>query len=86
MTNHPNTGQEDYEQDALRYRWIKAQRNLELRTNRTYGAPWTNTETGRRFYPSHNLDVNCTGFSGIEHLDELIDQAMSLYPTSEENK
>ena len=86
MTPPNPTIQEDYEQDALRYRWIKAQRNLELRTNRTYGAPWTNTETGRRFYPSHNLDVNCTGFSGIEHLDELIDQAMSLYPTSEENK
>jgi hypothetical protein len=76
-----------YEQDALRYRWIKAQRDLELRTNRTYGFfPWTDTETGRRFYPSHNLDVNSTGFSGIEHLDDLIDQAMSLYPTSEENK
>jgi len=72
-----------YEQDALRYRWIKAQRNLELRTNRTYGTSWTNAETGHRFYPSHNLDVNGTGFSGIEHLDDLIDQAMSLYPTSE---
>ena len=74
-----------HEQDALRYRWIKAQRNLELRSNRTYETPWTNAETGRCFYPSHNLDVNCTGFSGIEHLDDLIDQAMNLYPLSEEN-
>lgn len=72
-----------YEQDALRYRWIKAQRNLELTTNRTYGTPWTNVETGYRFYPSHNLSVNGTGFSGIEHLDDLIDQAMDMYPTIE---
>jgi hypothetical protein len=68
------------EKDALRYRWIKKQQNLNLRTNRTYGTPWTNTETGEKFYPSHNLDVNGTGFSGIEHLDDLIDQAMELYP------
>jgi hypothetical protein len=74
-----------YEQDALRYRWIKAQLNLELRTNHTYGTPWTNAETGCRFYPSHNLNVNGTGFSGIEHLDDLIDQAMDLYPIREEN-
>lgn len=73
----------NYEQDALRYRWIKAQRNLELFTNRAYGTPWINAETGRRFYPSHNLNVNGTGFSGIEHLDDLIDQAMNLYPFSE---
>jgi hypothetical protein len=70
---------ESYKEDALRYRWIKAQRNLELRTNRGR-TPWVNTETGQRFYPSHNLDVNGTGFSGIEHLDQLIDQAINLYP------
>ncbi len=68
------------EKDALRYRWIKTKQNLNLWTNRTYGTPWTKTETGEQFYPSHNLDVNGTGFSGIEHLDDLIDQAMELYP------
>lgn len=68
------------DKDAIRYRWIKAQKNLVLRTNRTYGTPWTKVDTGETFYPSHNLDVNGTGFSGIEHLDDLIDSAMELYP------
>lgn len=71
------------EQDATRYRWLRAQGNLELRTERTYGTPWTNTETGRQFYPSHFLAVNGTGFSGIEHLDDTIDRAMALYPLKE---
>jgi len=67
--------------DAMRYRWIKAQRNLELKTCKMYGVPWTNTETGKQFYPSHYLAANGTGFGGIENLDDLIDQAMELYPT-----
>lgn len=66
--------------DAARYRWIKAQRNLELHTCRTYGMPWTNMETGKRYYPTHYLAVNGTGFGGIEKLDDLIDQAAELYP------
>jgi hypothetical protein len=66
--------------DALRYRWIKSKQNLALWTNRTYGTPWTNVKTGETFYPSHNLDVNGTGFSDIEKLDDLIDSAMELYP------
>lgn len=72
----------DLERDAARYRWIKDQRNLDLRTNSTQGTPWTNTETGEHFYPSHYLAVNGTGFNGIEHLDDLIDQAMELYPAN----
>ena len=68
------------EKDALRYRWIKKQQNLNLQTNRTYGTPWTNTKNCEKFYPSHNLDVNGNGFIGIEHLDDLIDRAMELYP------
>jgi hypothetical protein len=66
--------------DAARYRWIRAQRNFELHTCRTYGVPWTNMETGKRYYPTHYLAVNGTGFGGIEKLDDLIDQAMELYP------
>ena len=66
--------------DALRYRWIKSQKKLDLRTNCTQGFAWTNVETGYRYYPSHQLAVNGTGFNGIEHLDDLIDQAMELYP------
>ena len=67
-------------QDAARYRWIKAQKNLAIRTNRTCGAPWTKTDTGEKYYPSHQLDVNGTGFNGIEHFDDLIDQAMEMCP------
>jgi hypothetical protein len=66
--------------DAARYRWIRAQRNLELHTCKTYGVPWTNTETGKKYYPTHYLSTNGTGFGGIEKLDDLIDQAMELYP------
>ena len=66
--------------DAKRYRWIKAQKNLHLETCKTYGTPWTRAETGVQFYPSHILNVKGTGFNGIEHLDDLIDQAMEIYP------
>lgn len=69
--------------DAERYRWIKQQKNLNLRTNKTQGTPWTNAESGNQYYPSHCLDVNGTGFNGIEHLDDLIDQAMELYPLTD---
>lgn len=71
---------EQLHEDAARYRWIKAQRNLELQTCKTYGTPWTNTETGETYYPTHYLAANGTGFGGIEKLDDLIDQAMQLYP------
>lgn len=78
ITNHPMDKTDA--QDAARYRWIKAQKNLAIRTNRTCGAPWTKTDTGEKYYPSHQLDVNGTGFNGIEHFDDLIDQAMEMYP------
>jgi hypothetical protein len=68
----------DIARDAARYRWIRAQTNLDLRT--TKRVPWTHVETGEPYYPTHNLDVNGTGFAGIEQLDDLIDQAMALYP------
>ena len=41
--------------------------------------PWFR-EDGTKYYPSHFINVNGTGFNGIEHLDDLIDQAMKLYP------
>lgn len=66
--------------DANRYRWIKDQKNLILQTDSQLGDPWTNVETGYQYRPSHRLAVNGTGFSGIEHLDDMIDQAMELYP------
>jgi hypothetical protein len=67
------------EQDAIRYQWIKAQTNLRLGTTHDW---WINTETGRKYCPTHDLDVNGSRFSGVEHLDDLIDQAMEQYPTT----
>lgn len=72
---------DDLARDAARYRWIRAQTNLELRTSPRFGVPWTNTETGRTFYPWGDLAVNGTGFGAIESLDDLIDAAMELYPS-----
>jgi len=66
--------------DAQRYQWIKAQLNLELRSQRIYGTAWTELPTGRKYYPTHQLNVNDTGFNGIEHLDDLIDRAMEMFP------
>jgi hypothetical protein len=69
---------DEHKRDAARYRWIKAQLNLNLRT--TARTPWMHVETGDTYYPTHQLDVNGTGFAGIENLDDLIDQAIKLYP------
>lgn len=62
--------------DARRYRWIKSKKTLELATE---GVLWIR-ENGERYCPSHRLAVNGTGFNGVEHLDDLIDQAMEMYP------
>jgi hypothetical protein len=66
--------------NAARYRWIKKAAGLEIRAKPKYGPPWTNTETGEKFYPTHDLAAFGTGFSGLPTLDELIDQAMEMYP------
>ena len=63
--------------DADRYQWIKRQKNLVLSTE---GVKWINVETKEEYYPSHRLDVNGTGFHGIEQLDDLIDKAMEIFP------
>lgn len=62
--------------DLIRYHWIKKQKNLVLSTE---GVKWFD-ENGKEYFPSHRLAVNGTGFHGIEHLDELIDRAMEVYP------
>lgn len=65
------------EKDALRYQWIKAQTNLRLGSTHAW---WIEFETGRKYWPTHELDVNGSKFSEREHLDDLIDEAMELYP------
>lgn len=64
------------DRDAERYQWIKNQKNLMLSSE---GVKWFR-ENGDVYYPSHRLAVNGTGFHGIENLDDLIDQAMEVYP------
>jgi hypothetical protein len=65
------------ERDAARYQWIKAQTNIRLGSTHAW---WIESETGRKYWPTHDLDVNGSRFSGREHLDDLIDEAMEMYP------
>lgn len=66
--------------DAKRYRWIRRQkRGFILRAN---GTPWFR-ENGERYICAFDLAVNETGFNGREHIDDLMDEAMAMYPSSE---
>jgi hypothetical protein len=56
--------------EAIRYRWIKAQRNLVIRTDSSLGTPW--------------LSVNNTCLNGIKDFDDLVDQAMKMYPLKDQ--
>jgi hypothetical protein len=67
----------DIERDAARYRWIKQAAGLEIRKTHAW---WINTETGEKFYPTHELAAHGTGFHGLPTLDDLVDQAMEMYP------
>jgi len=66
--------------DAKRYRWIRRQKHgFELRA---YGTPWFR-ENGERCICAFDLAVNKTGFNGWGHIDDLMDEAMAMYPSSE---
>jgi hypothetical protein len=64
--------------DGERYRWIKAQRGLEISS---YGqsAQWVRPD-GSKFYASHRLVANGTDYGAHETLDAAIDAAMSAAP------
>jgi hypothetical protein len=64
------------EDDARRYRWIKAQTNLQLQSDNSL---WFRSDK-TKYYPKFSLAVNSTGFHGIEDVDVLIDRAMDMYP------
>jgi hypothetical protein len=66
----------EIERDAMRYRWLKNAPKLELRQ---VAQPWTNLETGEKYWTFHVMAACNTGFNGLP-LDELIDQAMKMYP------
>lgn len=66
--------------DAKRYRWIRRQkRGFDLRAS---GAPWFR-ENGERYICAFDLAVNGTGFNGREHIDDLMDEAMAMFPSVE---
>lgn len=74
----------DIERDAARYRWIKAA--PRLRIERMPDAHfWISAETEEKYSVTHELAVFNTGFHGLPALDDLVDQAMKMYPTSSTN-
>jgi hypothetical protein len=64
----------EMEKDAARYRWLKMQKNLSLRSE---GSQWTRQD-GTKFISTHLLCAGDTQFSPAESLDENIDVARFL--------
>lgn len=69
----------DLERDAARYRWIKAAPRLRIE-RMPDSHFWISGETGERYSVTHSLSAFDTGFSGLPTLDDLVDQAMEMYP------
>jgi len=65
---------EDYKADALRYRWLKEQKRLELVSD---GSAWFR-EDGTRFLASHRLASDHTQYPPEESLDLMIDAAIKF--------
>lgn len=80
-----SAGDSEVLRDAQRYRWLKRAPNLEIRSTPRWGPPWTNTETGEEFWPTHCMAACGTGFNGLKTLDDLVDQAMEMHPLAENN-
>ena len=77
-------GMTDVERDAARYRWIKAA--PKLRIDRMPDSHyWISAETGEKYFVTHSLSAFDTGFSGLPSLDDLVDQAMEMYPIPSAN-
>lgn len=74
----------DLERDAARYRWIKAAPGLRIE-RMPDSHFWISTETGERYKVTHSLAAFDTGFSGLPTLDDLVDQAMEMYPIPSAN-
>lgn len=75
----------DIERDAARYRWIKAAPRLRIE-RMPDSHFWISAETGKKYSVTHSLSAFDTGFSGLPTLDELVDQAMEMYPIPDEMK
>lgn len=61
-------------EDAKRYRWLKAQRGLELQSL-GQSSQWIRPD-GTKFYSSHMLLAGNTAYGAYETLDETIDAAI----------
>lgn len=62
----------DADADARRYRWLRAQTQLELRSD---GAKWTRPD-GSTFIASHCLCSGGTQFAAAATLDDTVDAAI----------
>lgn len=70
----------NYLVDALRYRWLKQQRNLRLVSD---GGTWAR-EDGSIFRASHQLSAGNTQFAPMPTLDEAIDAAIKVQSEQED--
>ena len=61
-----------FEQDALRYQWLKSRWGLTLHTD---GSSWTDAD-GVKFTSSHRLCEGGTQHPPGKSLDDIIDAAM----------
>jgi len=68
-------GRRGVEADAARYRWLKAQKGLDLRSERET-SKWTRPD-GSVFYATHSMAAGGTQFPPAESLDAMIDYAMT---------
>lgn len=65
---------EQLKQDAARYRWLKAQENLVLKSEK--GKVLWQDPDGQKYYGTYRLEVNGTVIStGFASLDMMIDAA-----------
>lgn len=62
--------------DGARYRWLKAQKSIDLQSN---GGEWTRKD-GTRFFASHRLCAGDRAYAVAETLDATIDAAMKDQP------
>lgn len=73
ITSAPAQPSDDVVKDAARYRWLKEQKQLSLRS---CGGRWAR-EDGSKFVSSHRLAAGDTLFGPQETLDAAIDAAMA---------
>jgi hypothetical protein len=74
----------EIERDAARYRWIKAAPRLRIE-RMPDSHFWISADTPKKYCVTHTLTAFDTGFSGLPTLDDLVDQAMEMYPIPKTN-